>query len=337
MPNDTTDTTDNDQDRGISATEAADLRRLLSEANNRAASAERTASEATRARRQAELASMSAEEKAVATAQDACESELSSLEAEASGYEREIAAMADEPGHGKEIADLTRKLSRAESALGRAAERKEFLAAERDRVTGQNKKARERAEQDDTGSDMALPNGSRLSQYGPQTQSWMQAHPRIFTDQQYFARAVRYATEATDDLGIKDQSAEYFRHIEEKLGEATPARRAAESDEDEEGEDLGNDNRRGAGEESEERYTPERPQTRAAGPGSMAAAAPPSRRVPQGGGNGGRQVKAKLSAEEREVADNLYADMRNPADRYAKYAENKAIMNNREPQHFTRH
>lgn len=318
---DTSDTTDLtalraelDQLRGEKAT-------LLSDRDR-----ERTA------RVSAERANMSAQERALASEEDASEQKLASLETELQTCEDEIARLADEPGHGKEIAALNRKMAESTANLVREKDRKAYL-------TGQREKFKKQAEAEPTktadgGEDEVLANGSKLSSYGPKTQDWLKAHPKVFKDSRYLARAIAAAIEATGAEGIKDQSEEYFDFIDGKLGES---RRAAaeehpESDEGEDGEEI----EIAADRRAVETHEPERPQTRAAGPGSMSGPAAPTRNTPNTGGNGGQRKKAALTSEEREVADALYGAIRNPADRYVKYAENKKIMETRETGHFVR-
>lgn len=336
---DTSDTTQDEQG-GLSAAEAAELRRQLAAAQSTISARDTELGTERKRRRDAEFAGMSAQEQAIVSQQEACDGEISSLQSEADALENQIATLADEPGNGKQIAELTRKLSRAETNLSRAEERKQWLSGQREQVTTRNKETREAATREDqqpTGRKMA--NGFPYDNFPPKTKAWVDAHPQAFTDKTYWDRVIRFAQEAGQDYGFADESPEYFSHIERRLGEVSGTRRASQQDdpeddqqddEPEEGEDLPEEvpQRRVA-----ESYTPERPQERAAGPGSMAAR--PSRQVPQGGGNNGnRRVSARLTAQEREAADSLYGNIANPADRYQAYADGKKYMAERQPGHF---
>lgn len=271
--------------------------------------------------RTAEMANMSAQERALVSDQEANESKIESMESELQSMEDEIARLADEPGHGKEIAALNRKMAVTSAKLETEQNRKAFLAGERE-------KFKKQSEAPAGGDDRVLANGSKLSGYGPKTQAWLEAHPRAFSDNHYLQRAIIAAQEAVNVEGIADQSPEYFAHIEKKLGETKQSEQVESDDED--------------GEEEEEiqapvqeRYTPEKPQGRAAGPGSFAAA--PARQVPHGSGSGNRGGRQPaLSAEEREVALALYSNdpKMSDADKLKAYADGKRFMAERVPGYF---
>lgn len=317
------DTSDTDKNDTHGGEDLAALRAELAELRAGKAAAERTANTERQARRSAEMANMSAQERALVADQEACDSRIESIEGDLQAYEDDIARLADEPGHGKEIAALNRKMSAAAAKLETENGRKTFLTGQREKFNKQTKEA----VPPDT-NDKILANGSRMSQYGPRTQAWLESHPKAFTDARYFGKCVAAAIKATQAEGIEDQSDEYFRFIEAEIGDTQNAPA------DPEGEEVATDPpapRRANS--TEERYDPESPQPRAAGRGSMASAAPPTRQTPQGGGNNPRRAAA-LTPQEREVADGLYASIRNPADRYVKYAENKKIMMGRETGHF---
>lgn len=316
------DTTDNGEEQGLSASEAAELRRQLADAKSTAAVHESRFRSADHARRQAEMANMSAQERALVSAQESCDTTLESREGEIQSYEDQIAQLADEPGHGKEIAQLNRKMAEAVTEVSDLKRRKQYLANEREKFKGAQP-----SDAADDPNDRALPNGQKLSNFGPKTQAWLIAHPKAFEDARYFGRAVAAAVKAVQAEGIPDQSDKYFEFIEKELGdEPAQSRQAAEADQDDdEGDDI-----------LPAEPKPDRPQHRAAGPGSIGAA-PPTRTTPSGSGNGGRRRQAALTAEQREVADNLYSAMPNAADRYVKYAENLQIMTARNPGHFASH
>lgn len=284
--------------------------------------------EARTAKRNAELQNMSAQERAVVSEQEACESRLSSLESEAQSYEDQIAQLADEPGHGRDIAVLNRKLATVSANLVREADRKAYLASQREKVTASNK---ERAAAPSE-NDRVLANGSRMSQYGPRTQAWLEAHPKTFSDSRYMKLAILAAQKATEIEGIKDESDEYFRFVEKELGEGQEADVEVDNQVDP---DAGEEIAVEPPARTIQTYEPERPQSRAAGPGSMAAA-PPTRQIPAGGGGGPRRAPS-LTSEEREVALSLYPHLKSDADKLVAYAEGKKMMSSRQNKHFVSH
>lgn len=319
-----TDTTD----------DVVELRRQLAEANTARAAAETEASTYRSKAREAELNAMSADERALVSQQEANESTLSALESEMAGYENEIAALADEPGHGKEIAALNRKLASAAAKVETENNRKTYLAGLREQAKGRTASTAAGHKAEDTAEKVA--DGTPLSAFGAPTQAWLKKRPAMFTDRRLFKTAKVAAIEAIEVEGLTDQSPEYFRFIEDKLGEHQQSEHA-EDGEQEEGEEVEaqeeqqiEQRRPGA----EERYEPENPQPRAAGRGSMSTAAAPSSSRLRTGTDTGNRRKPALTAQEREVADALYASERNPAERYRKYATNREIMNGRDPAHF---
>jgi hypothetical protein len=306
--------------------DVAALKRELEETRARAMSAEGRLTQESTARRQAEQANMTAQERAIVSDQEACESNIESINGEIQSYEDQIAAMADEPGHGKEIAQLTRKIGSASAKLETASNRKDWLAGQRDRFKKQVE-TREKADEVPAG-DQKLPNGALLSSFSGQTQQWLRDHPRSLTDGTYFDRVITAAQAATKLKGLKNDTTEFFAYVEDAIGEA-PA--AEETQEDEEpGEEIAAE---------EPRYEAERPQTRAAGPGSMAA--PVARTAPHTGGGGGQRKTPALSAEQREVALALYSNKLDEkgkpisdADKLRLYAKNVDWAKSYRPQHF---
>jgi hypothetical protein len=332
---DTSDTIEN-EDRGLTAAEAAELRRQLAARDSVIAAKDSELSATRKRARDAEFAGMSAQEQAIVSQQEACDSNITSITNEIDGYEALIAQLSDEPGNGKAVAEASRKMSRASAVLIQEEGRKDYLASQRDQVANRNKETREAAGRDDQqGSGRKMANGFPYDSFPAKTKAWVDAHPQAFTDKTYWDRVIRYAQEATQDIGLADESPEYFRHIEQKLGEVQSSRRAAtdeegdEGDENEEGDDLpeGQPQRR-----TEVNYVPEQRQERAAGPGSMAAR--PTRQVPQGNGQPARRGSIKLTSQEREAAESLYPNLPNVADRYTAYAEGKKFMTERQPGHF---
>lgn len=247
-----------------------------------------------------------------------CKGQIESLSTEADGIEAEIARLSDEPGHGAEISKLTRRMAQVE------AESRELQGRER-YLTNQFERAKTEAAAP-TGKVMA--NGQPLTAFDPAAQAWLEAHPRSFTDRAYFNRIVAAAQAATNLEGLTQNSPEFFAYVEEKAEgrAAAPRRRTEQIEEDDSplsdtapatGDDL---------------YAVKKPQAPAAGRGSMASVAAPSRTVPGNTQAGGRRVPA-LTAEQKSVADDLYGELA-PIDRYKKYAANIAYMAERPRSHF---
>jgi hypothetical protein len=169
-----------------------------------------------------------------------------------------------------------------------------------------------------------LANGAPLSNFPPKTQAFIERHPKAFTDPAYLQKAIAAAGAAINLENLPDESDEYFAYIEEKLGEraaAAPATKAAPTD------DLGVDI-------LEVAHTPANPQPPAAGPGAMSriAAAPPTRSTPTGTGSP-RVGVTRLSAQEAEVARELYPGL-SQQDAYQKYAQGKQYMKERATGYF---
>ena len=308
--------------------DVAELRRQLAEMTAEANTAKAQLRSEAERRRSAELQNMSAQERALVSEQEACDSRIEAMESEAQSYEDQIAQLADEPGHGKEIAALNRKLAAVSAKLETETNRKSFLAGQREKMKAQPKPE----DGADGGNGRVLANGSKLSQYGAKTQAWLEAHPKAFTDARYLNKAILAAQEATAIEGIADQSPEYFAFIEEKLGERQVQQpQSDDTDETDEGDELPVPAAAEHRTIDHQSYEPEKPQQRAAGPGSMAAV--PTRNVPQGGNGGGNRRTPTLNAEEREVADALYAHLP-AAERYVRYAQGKSYMKQRNSGHF---
>lgn len=267
------------------------------------------------ARVQAEQRGLSEAEKRLLAEEAANSTSISSLNSEADTIEADIARLADEPGHGAEIAKLNRRLATVCGQLQTAENRKSYLEGQRERA---------KAAPAETGPKLA--SGASLSNFAPAVQKWFESHPRVFTDKGYLDKVVAADMAARNLEGFTANTPEYFEYIEQRVdgtSAAAPARVAPMQDNQDEGEELTTEVRN--------------PQHRAAGPGSMraavAAVAAPSRQAASPSGNGPRR-QAMLTAQEREVADSLYSDVANPADRYARYAKGKEYMKNRDSRGF---
>lgn len=309
-------TNTSDTDTGASAGEdIAAMKAELAELRTAKAHLSTELTGARGALKHAEFSRMSAQEQAIASQQEACDSGIDAMEGEAQSIEDQIAVLSDEPGHGKEIAQLSRKLATVSANLVAEGQKKTWLAGQREKVTAANKQTREAAPAD-AGAKL-LANGIDYSKLGVKTQAWLDAHPKAFTDVRYAKLAVIAAQKAVDIEGLEDQSPDYFKFIEQELGESP----ALEDDQiDDGGEEIA---------PAAESYVVEKPQARAAGPGAFAAA--PTRQTPAGG-TGRRAGAITLTADEREVALGLYPNIKSDADKLARYAEGKAFMAQRQNQ-----
>lgn len=110
------------------------------------------------------------------------------------------------------------------------------------------------------------------STLAPEAQRWIRAHPEVVTDPRKNARLTAAHYEAMAE-GIAPNSADYFSHIEERMGYAAPQRQE---------------------EQRRDNAPVERRQS--------APAAPVSRDVPNGNGQQ-RSTRVTLTAAEREHAD----------------------------------
>lgn len=320
VPKSKTDTDTDQQD-------AAELRRQLEEMKAERDTYRVQAQSETTKRREAEKANMSSQERALVTEMESTDSRIESLEGDLTNLEEKMAAAADEPGNGKVVAQISRQMAAKEAELREMNARKGLLADARTKMTDAHKTA----PADDAGG-KKLANGLELSRLSPKTQAWCENHPKIFTDIRYAKQAVIAAQEAVDVEGLEDQSAEYFRFIEGKLGISAAPVQNSDDDEEEESDEEGEEIEAATPAPSRESYAPEKPQTRAAGPGSMAAA--PSRSVPSGSGGGNRRAPS-LTSEEKEVALNLYSHLNiSDADKLKRYADAKKYMKDRPTQHF---
>lgn len=297
--------------------ELATLRTEMEQMRRELAATRAEKSAESTARSQAEQRALSADERRIMAEEAACKSTIDSFNTEADNIEAEIARLADEPGHGAEIAKLNRRLSSIAAETQTEKQRQTWLAQQRERAKS------EASVSADEGPKLA--SGESISKFAPAVQQWFTAHPRAFTDKGYLQRAVSAAAYARDVHGLTENTPEYFDFVEREAdGRAQPSPAARQESEDE-GEELD--------------ATVRKPQSRAAGPGSMrsamAAVAPPSRNAAtQSGGSGPRRAPM-LTADEREVADKIYADkFANPADRYVHYADMKKYQAERKRHGF---
>jgi hypothetical protein len=316
LAEDTTQTTteNTETDAQKLARENAELRAALNAATSRADTAERGQSEAQRGQ-------LTEAQRRIQAELNGCKGQIEALDGEADTLESQIAALSDEPGHGKEVAALNRKLA------DNAAERRDLKNRE---VYFNNQFERAKTEAAAPVGKI-LANGQPLSNFDPAAQAWLEAHPQAFTDRAYFNRVIAAAQSAVNLEGFAQNSPEFFEYIEGKADSngRQPLRqtaRVAAAGEEEES-PLSD-----VTPQADDLYTVKKPQAPAAGRGAMSTVAAPSRSIPGNTNAGGRRVPA-LSAEEKSVADDLYGELV-PIERYKKYAEGKAYMANRPSTNF---
>lgn len=314
--------------------ELAELKAQMAELQGRLSSTESALSQERTGRQQAEQRSMSAAERALRSDLKASDTLLESMDSEAQSLEDQIAQLSDEPGHGKEIAGLTRKLATLSARTETETGRKAWLSNEIEKAKGAA------AERPEPVAGEVLASGAKLADMTPKVQAWFRAHPRVFTDKPYLDRVIAAANYAANVEGIPVESEEYFAFVDSKVGgtEVVARRAPAAEEELDEGEDLVPETptadspysrpTQRVSSDGDLDYRVERPQAPAAGRGAIAAATPPSRSVPAGAGGQPRRAPL-LTSEQREVADSLYGDIKNPADRYLKYSENDKFMSQR--------
>ncbi len=318
----------------ISQDELETLQRELSELRGTKATYETALDSERRRRIEAERARMGDAERYVASQQDACEETLSRLEIDIEALTSRYAELADEPGNGRALAEISRKLAQSEARIVSETDRKERLAMDRERAKADTARASQ-----PTGK--VLANGSPLEAIQSAAQkAWLEKHDRAFTDVGYLNRVNAAANAASVLKGLTTDTPEWFAAIEEAIGEhSAPAKVDAAPADD--GDDVvatvdspySSPRTPPKPSQSDElAYNVANPQHRAAGPGSIAAA-PPSRSIPGATPQRGQRTP-KLTAEEREVADSMYAKIPNAADRYAHYVKSRDFMASRQPSHF---
>lgn len=313
--------------------ELAELKAQLQEMQGRLSTTETALAQERSGRVQAETRSMSEAERRLLAEENSCDTAIASISSEAESLESQIASLADEPGHGKEVAALTRKLSQAETRLFNEQQRKTYIANQRASAAQQ---AEQRAKAP-TGRTLA--DGTPLEIFNPQVRAWFEAHPQSFSDRAFVAKCRAAASAAISLEGIPENSDDYFAYVEEKVLGPSQRRRA------EPVEDLDDtasadspysqprQTRQAADPDGEDLdYKVRSPQPPAAGRGAMSSAAPPSRAVPTGS-PGSRRAPA-LTNEEREVALDLYPGMAQ-ADALVRYAESKKLMTAKYPGRFS--
>lgn len=314
-------TSDTNNDANSGSEDIAAMRAELAELKASKAQADGEVATYRTKLRESELAKMSAQERAILADQDTNAANLAALETEASDIERQIAVLADEPGHGAEIGKLTRQIAGIETKISKETDRKTWLEAQREKVTNQNKQTREAAP---AAGAKLLANGIDVSKLDARTQAWLDKRPKAFSDVRYAKLIVAAAQKAVDIEGLADNSQEFFKFVEDELNESPNVENDDEGEEEEIGTSV----------PERESYAPEKPQHRAAGPGSMQAA-PPTRQAPSGGNGGGNRRQIALSADEREAALNIYSHLNiSDADKLVKYSEGKKYMAQRNNSHF---
>ncbi|HWG71256.1 MAG TPA: hypothetical protein VN692_17700 [Steroidobacteraceae bacterium] len=271
-----------------------DLKRMLEESRGRLTSLERERDEERATRLVAEQERDTAAGRAVSETEQrwiaqkqAVEGTIAAAEAEADRAEREYAAAA-ESGDWAAAAKAQRALAGAESRAIQSRSQKDFLEQNKARLTQAPEMPRSQSSADKY--------GAVVKDLRPSEREWLDQRPQFMSDTRYRAR-VFGASQIADGEGHARGSPEYFRRIEDLLGEG----------------------------QQETREAP-RAQERAL----SADVAPQRRAAPGAAASGGREIR--LTADQVEVADGLYGNpaspdyIADPGERYRKYHGNLERM-----------
>lgn len=290
--------------QGPGSGEVAELQRQLAEERSARQTLEGRLRSSEGGRVEAGRRAMTERESRLAAQEQASDSAIASATTESDALKATLRALQKE-GDFDKAADVQEQLADVRARLFNEKARKDWLAGERTRIQAE-------ADQPQGADEPKTPNGVPLSAFPANVQAWIASHPRFMSDKGYHDLALsgHYGAVAK---GLREGTPEYFEHVESVTGDRQmTTRREPEDEPAPSGEVID--------------YQPKNPQSRAAGPGSMAAVAvPPSRSPASGPGNSTRAPS--LSSEEREIADALYTDkFPNPADRYTHYAANRTVM-----------
>lgn len=294
--------------------EMESMRRELAQLRSEKSTLINQVSEAQGGRATAERRVLSEAEQRLVALESSADNAIVAADNEANALESQLGSLMGE-GKFAEAAGIQRKLAQAEARSLQAKGQKDYFASERARVA---EVAKQPPRPQPQIADRLLADGrTRLSTFNnsPRTRQWIEDHPECFTKKSFWQKALAAHEEAVEQ-NIAPESKEYFSYIEQSVG---AAKRTDELD-------VGGTPYSGADQGGELNYQAEKPQTRAAGAGSLSSATPPSRQA--AGGTGGSRRAPDLTPEERSAADDLYGDL-SPGDRYKKYHEGKVFMNNR--------
>jgi hypothetical protein len=303
------------------ADELTTLRAELEAANREKATLASRLQEAETGKSGAERKALSEAERRIQAEISATDSALAANESEAENIVAEIdGAQAD----GKPTGALQRKLAKIEASSTDLTNRKTFYS-------NQLKQAEAAAKAPPPREVPKLADGTPLTNFTPALQRWAQSHPELLTSRAAVMRGYAADAEARE-RGIAVESKEYF----DALDEAVSGRPAAQPTVDDDIDDGGTpysetqpadaEAARVEAEAAIARGAARQPQAGPAGTGSLRAM--PSRQVP---GNSAQRARTPaLTADQREVADSLYAHLKDPRERYATYAEHKAYMDRKQ-------
>lgn len=247
----------------------------------------------------------------------AVESALASNETEAESIVAEIDAAQAE---GKPTGALQRKLAKVEASSTDLTNRKTYYGQQLER-------AKEAAKAPPPVQTQKLADGTPLGNFSASMQAWAKDHPELLTSRAAVMRGYAADAEARE-RNVVVESKEYFDILSAAVRGVQPVQQATDDDD-------ASAYSSGAAETDEAaqaeaaaaiaRQTAAKPQPGPAGSGSMRAT--PTRQVP--GNPAARGRVPALSADQREVADFLYASIKDPRERYAKYVTDKEFMDNR--------
>lgn len=187
-------------------------------------------------------------------------------------------------------------LADAQVRLARAAGRISDAERYRDWVAGQDRDFQARVKHEQTiAEERAKQPIEDQPNVSAKTKAWIDAHPKFNADLGYRKKVLAAHAYVTDIESVAADSEEYFNRIEEILGERTP-------DDD------------GAEEPVIQKRQPQR--------GTSSAVAP-SRSTST---TREKEKRYTLSRAEQEMADATMRHIKDPTERYRKYAENRQRM-----------
>lgn len=278
--------TEGQKPESTSEDELAALKAQLAEATERDKRNHERAEAATREATTARTEQQRAIEDRFSAQEVAIVNAMTAAQSEAQALEQELERLLSE-GKAPEYAQATRKLARVEMRIAQAEQQKDWL--EQQKAGYQSAVAAEAQRQKE-----AAEAAQQQPQVSQRAQAWINAHPRMKivnnapVDPNYYNAAIG-AHNLARLKGIPVDSDQYFEFIETQLGERTPA--VAEANE---------------------------------GSPKAMVAAPPSRSTPTAQRQSERRLT--LTAQEREMADITMSHVKDPAERYKRYAMNKQRM-----------
>ena len=264
-----------------------DLKRMLDESRSRETELSRAVEEQRAQRMAAEAERDTASSRVVseteqrwAAQRQAVEGALSAAEAEAESAERDYAEAAQN-GEWAVAAKAQRKMAAAETKAAQFRNQKDYLETNKAKLTA--------VQPQPSRSDSSDKYAGVVQGLQQKEREWLDQRPQFLNDPKY--RTKVFGASQIADAEHGRGSADYFRRMEELLGES---RSEAEP----------------------EREPAKRPMS--------SDMAPQRRATPNAAPAGAREIR--LTADQVEIANALYPDISDQAERYKKYADNLERM-----------